>query len=70
MSTSDLVKSMAGESKETKPPFGTGSVPPAVLGSRSERLFFFFFPQDWGLVSQEFCLSLFSLQLVKSLGSC
>lgn len=31
---------------------------------------FFFFPQDWGLVSQEFCLSLFSLQLVKSLGSC
>lgn len=25
---------------------------------------------DWGSESQEFCLSLFSLQLVKSLGSC
>lgn len=28
------------------------------------------FSQDWGLESQEFCLSVFSLQLVKSLGSC
>lgn len=40
MSTYDLVKSTAGESKERKPPFGTGFVPPAVSGSRSERLFF------------------------------
>lgn len=40
MSTYDLVKSMAGDSKERKPACGTCLVPPAVLGSRSKRVFF------------------------------